>query len=749
MSAHAGPMRQFRGRWFGYFAAVVLVVFGLALARPLPGGLLDAPSATVVIDRNGTRLATRHAEHGEGERWNTDVVNATIAAEDKRFWHHPGVDPLATARAAVHDARAGSFVEGGSTLTQQLARNLVPRPPGLGGKLSEAWLAMRIEAHTTKRAVLSAYLQHVYYGNGAVGVYAAAEEYFGRSPADLSLAQAALLAALPQRPSALDPRRFPLRARAARDRVLHRMTRNGFTDGARAALAAAEPVVLTNEVPAVHAPHFVRRVEREGPVLRTTLNLALQEKTEAAVADTLAALAAHDIDHAAVIIVDNATRDVLAYVGSAAWDARDGQVDGVTADRSPGSALKPFLYGLALERGHTLADVLADIPGSWGTTHGNWHPENYGEQVSGPVTLRYALASSLNVPAVRLAEEVGVADVHRRLRDLGLTTFDRRPDHYGLGLVLGDGEARLDELTAAYATLSSGGRWRPLRLLRDDPRPAPRQIMTPAAAFLLADALDDPDARAAAFGHDSVLEPAYPMAAKTGTSTGWRDNWAFGVTPEVTVGVWVGNFDGRPMIEVSGVAGAGPILRRVMDAAMADRPHTPFTPPPGLVRRQICALSGKISGEWCDGVRSEWFPRAAAAQGCDWHGPDGTRLPASYTALSGGQHTGLVGQADAQGAAQKTPLTIQYPADGATFRIDEDRPAADQAVHLRVAAAPTDIIRWKVDDQVVAELRANEPARWVPTPGTHTLTASHGLAESQPVRIWVGPAAVARAEPTR
>lgn len=705
------------------------------LVRPLPAPLLEPVSGTEVLDRHGALLVYRPApERAPGQPlaladFGADLVAATLAAEDHRFYRHPGIDPIGVGRAAWRNLLAGHVVEGGSTLTQQLARNLVPRGPGLSGKLDEALLAVRLEAWLSKDRLLAEYLSRVYYGNAAIGADAAARLYFDRAPYSLSLAQAATLAAIPRRPADLDPVRFPLRARDARDRILRRMLATGLAEPTRVEEALAEPLVLVPPPVVGEAPHFVRRVWAPAARLRTTLDLELQHAAEGAVRDVLAAIRPHRAGHASVLVVHNPTREVLAYVGSGDWRAADGQVDGVMAPRSSGSTLKPFLYGLALEEGATLADVVEDAPGAWSTTHGTWHPENYDQGSAGPVTLRSALARSLNVPAVRLAERVGVADLHRRLVSLGLTTLTERPDHYGLSLALGGGEVRLDELAAAYAALASGGRWRPLRFRLDEPRATPRQVMTPAAAFLVADALDDADARAPAFGRDSVLEPAFPMAAKTGTSTGWRDNWAVGVTPAVTVAVWVGNFDGSPMTDISGVTGAGPILERVMTAAMVGRASDAPTPPPSLARRAVCPLSGGLRGPQCPDTRDEWLPAGRDRSLCEWHGPDGTEIPAEHAAWAA--RNGVPVQRGA-GAAR-----IVSPSDGAVYWVETGRPAEDQAVPLLADAPAGRTARWEVDGSTIATVTTPSGARWVPTAGDHTVRVVVDGTSAPPVHVRV------------
>ena len=688
-------------------ALLLLAAGALAFAgwpmEPLP----EVPASPRVLDRNGQIIAELP---GPGRRMTEALERlpealelALLAAEDHRFRSHPGVDPIAVGRAAVANLQAGEIVQGGSTITQQLVRTAWPRPPGWRGKSWEAAAALRLELRLSKDEILEAYASRVYFGHLAWGIDAAAQAYFDKDPAHLSLAEAALLAALPRRPSALDPWEAPEAATEARDEVLDRLEALAWVGPEEAELARAEPLNLVREPPYGHAPHFVRQLELEPGDNPTTLDLDLQEEVESIVASTLRALEGRGVDHAAVLVVDRETAEVLAWVGSADWEAEDGQVDGVTAPRSPGSALKPFVYWLGLEREHiTLSTLVDDLPGSWPTTHGTWSPTNYDEAFYGPVRARVALGCSRNLPAVRVLEQVGVAELHRRLGDLGLSTLTERPDHYGLALSLGDAEVRLDELVGAYLALGSGGRVRPLRSV-PGPVEEPRRVGDPAAAALILDALDDPDARASAFGVDSVLEPDFPLAAKTGTSVGWRDNWAMGITPEVVIGVWVGNFDGRPMSDVSGITGAGPILRQVAEIAHTGRVDR--FPEAELVEGPICPLTGLRRGPDCpNGMLERYLPGTAPEERCDH---------------------------DAGPAA-----ALISPEDGTTWWVEPDRPREQQAIALRATAPRSAEVRWSVDGQPVAE---GPVARWVPVAGPHEVVLEVDGRTVGRSRIHVGP----------
>jgi penicillin-binding protein 1C len=770
--------------------AALAVAGGVGLAWPLE--LPPAVEPVRVLDRNGLLVAERPVPERAPGAWVSSVPElvalATLAAEDHRFRLHPGVDAIAVLRAARANLGAGHPVQGGSTITQQLARNLWPRPPGLRGKLWEAWTALRLELWLTKDEILVEYLNRIYYGSLAYGIDAAARTYLDKSVVALSVSEAALLAALPRRPSHLDPWSDPEGARAARDRVLDRMQQLGWLEADRADEARAQSLGLRDELPWYHAPHFVRRLPRPvgGGDLHTTLDLGLQQQVQRITLRTINGLEDWGVSQAAVLVVDTRTGEVLAYLGSADWSAPAGQVDGVTALRSPGSALKPFAYWLGLERGPsrggiTQATVLPDLPGSWSTSHGTWAPGNYDGRFHGPVTARDALAQSLNLPAVRLTEQLGVADLQRRLQDLGITSLEQRSAHYGLGLVLGDCEVRLEELVGAYATLGRLGARAPLRFLAQASTTSPAlQVGDDTAAWLVLQALDDADARAPAFGHDSVLEPGFFMASKTGTSVGWRDNWAVGVTPEVTIGVWVGNFDGRPMREVSGISGAGPILLEVAIAAhRGERP--PPDQPPGLEQARICPLSGLRVGSDCPGGRQEYFVEGTVPErACDWHREVPTdghgalahgcpeavqRLvvawPTAFTdwaaetdqprwpeedlscspapeslTRSGSQHGW--GGVDPS-AALGPEVGITAPADGGVFYLDPRDPAEQQALPLR-AAVPvgTRSVRWLVDGQGLVEVPAPFAARWVPSQGQHIIELEIEGVRVSRVEVWIG-----------
>jgi penicillin-binding protein 1C len=708
--------------------ALALGYLACALLTPLPSAWFAEIPERVVLDRHGAVLARRDVPGPGGSSWVSlqqiapSVVQALVAAEDQRFYRHWGVDPRAVGRAAWASWRAGRVVQGGSTLTQQTARLLAGRPRGLPGKGLEAWRALRLDLHLDKEQILEWYLNRAYFGRGAYGIAAAAQRVFDESPRSLSLAEAALLVGLLPAPERLHPEIDPQAARRVRDQVLQRMVLTGALQPEAAELARAEPVELRPRLREEIAPHLVARVldeHRQQPTLRTTLDRTLQQQVEREVTAQLDQLEGLEVDHAAVLVVDVPTGEILAYVGSGGWQRRDGQFDGVRGRRSPGSALKPFVYALAIEAGWRPSDVLLDIPRRYATRHGSWAPENYDRSFRGPLSLREALATSANLPAVQMLEEVGPSTLHTRLRAIGFE-LPEPTSHYGLGLALGDAEVTLEALTAGYAALAREGRYRPLRAV---PGEGGEEVPLVAAgvAAVVADILADPVARRATFGRYGPLERPYRAAVKTGTSTGYRDNWTVGFTDRYAVGVWVGNFDGRPMGDVSGVTGAGPLWARVMDLVTEERSDLDR---PGWERRPACALSGGSPGEACPHQVEDWVaPGADPRPPCRWHRP-GCPVIWPPDLVGWARDEGLL-DPSAQQCAGEGELHIVYPAPGTVVYVDPRAPAELQKVALRAAAPVGAQVEWRVDGVVVGRSGPGEPALWQPpTTGLHEVVAS-------------------------
>ena len=737
----SGSKPSRRRRWLLWLVAaplVAVVVAGLALwvavvAVDFPAEWLSSHrvESRRVVDRHGILLreALSDAE-GRGVWVPLDAVSpwvpaAFVAIEDHRFFEHGGVDLRGIGRAMRDNVAAGRVVAGGSTLTQQVVKLIRQVPPAmalregaqperarrtqakrtLAGKVSEAIWALRMERAVDKQAILEQYINRAPFGHGTGGIEAAARLYLDKSARALSLGEAALLCGIPRAPSRNNPWVDAERAELRRVAVLDRMRATGVISAAQHAAAVAERVRVAPRRSRFEAPHFVDHVLRTLPdgiagEVQTTLDGLLQREVERLVSETVRALAEARVGQAAVVVLDNASGHVLAWVGSVDYgDANEGQVDMVLGRRQPGSTLKPFVYGLALERGFDAADRLPDLPLWFPTGLGDYRPRNYDRRFHGWVSLRAALANSYNVPAVWMAQKVGPADLLRRLRAVGFASLDRTADFYGLGLALGNGEVRLIELANAYRTLANDGIWSPVQWRRgmggDESARGSERVMPATVARLLTDILADPVARIPAFGRDNALELPFAAAAKTGTSTDFTDNWTAGYTPAVTVAVWVGNFDGRPMESVSGITGAGRLWHRVMRAATPQGRAREFSTE-GLVRVRLCAASGEVwSAECAHGV-DELFERErapgleAAGGGVGWRGA--------------------------------------FPRAGDVFQLDADTPGRFARLRLRVEGGDGARLWWALGDDapVATEPGVTEAAGlwWAARPGRHR------------VRVW-------------
>ena len=545
------------------------------------------------------------------------ATQALIATEDRNFYTHIGVDPKGLFRAIRDNAMAGEVVSGASTITMQLARmHIGYSSRSLLRKLHELTLAIRLEVHHSKDEILTAWLNSAYFGNQAYGIEAAAQLYFGKPAVDLTDAEAAYLVGLPQNPAGHDPYRFPNSAHVRFKRVLSSMVEAGTLSNSQVQTYLNIPLHITPRESVFRAPHFVEQIRNHygdslytSPSIQTSLDAELQAEIEALTRGHLDRLDSEYVTNAAAIVIDNATGEILAYMGSADyWNANiGGQNDGVLMLRQPGSALKPFTYALALESGaYTPATVLPDIEVQIPEAGGAFAPKNYDKTYHGPVPFREALANSYNVPAVRLIRDLGVPQLLTRLQQAGYSSLNKTPDHYGVGLTLGNGEVQLLEMARAYAAFARQGY--PLELsFFSSVAPqsqAGTPIFSPEIAYLITDILSDPEAREAAFGRYGPLELPFPTAVKTGTTKDYRDNWAVGYTPQYTVAVWVGNFDGTPMQKVSGVSGAGPLFKSIV---LHLGESGAFAEPDMLETMVICPLSGHQPSSSCPLRKKERF----------------------------------------------------------------------------------------------------------------------------------------------
>jgi penicillin-binding protein 1C len=785
-------------RWF------VLVFLGFGVLLPgawlalhlvsLPRALFEAAAGELeFLDRTGQPLRIVRLDDGpfrhavQYSEIPPLLIHATLAAEDQRFWQHPGVDWRATLRAAGQLVLHRRVISGGSTITQQLIKLAQPRRRTLRTKLVEAMQAIRLEEIWTKQQILAAYLNHVDYGNFNRGCATAAQFYFAKPLRDLSTAECALLAALPQAPSRLNPLTHLDRAVKRQQWILTRMRQSDFLTDEQFLRAKVEPVHLTSARRVFEAPHFLDLLlaqwtsynlsnlntstrSRNSLAIRTTLFLPLTQYAETTLRCQLSRLRLDHVANGSIVVMDNQTGDVLTLVGSENYfDPGAGQVNGAWAPRSPGSALKPFTYLLALEHGATPATIVADVPTEFSTATGLFSPVNYNHCCYGPMRYRLALANSLNISAVKVLASLGGPEpLQRLLQNCGLSTLTRPPEAYGLGLTIGNAEVRLLELANAYAALARLGQFKPYRLLLDSPRQvldcssllalsktasgsphfstreAPRpgvtvrvQTAQPAAAYLIADILSDNEARNLAFGSESPLRFDFPVACKTGTSSDFRDNWAFGYTPEFTVGVWVGNFDGSPMRHVSGVTGAAPVLHEIMQHLHQLYGTSWYSVPTNVVECWVHPITGKRLGVLITGALKEKFTASNLPA---------LETPSDYLKISdsgsivllGSEYRDWLASSDnclgdrAALAPIKESLRVLSPLPGTIIYLDADLPRLGRCLPLR-AAGPENP-QWHSDSLQIARQAGRELA--LLTEGRHQITVCDPASGAQ-AQTWI------------
>ncbi len=628
-----------------------------------PGPLPRVYQTTYLYDRNGTLIAEIYPE---GQRtWvslgrvSQHLIDATVATEDATFFENAGVEPRRLVGAIIQNAQAESVVSGGSTITMQLARNLFlgveeRYNQSINRKLTEINLSQELTTLYSKDEILEMYLNLLNYGSVSYGPEAAARTYFAKSAADLTLAEATMLAGIPQQPATLNPYTNLDAVKVRQRTVLDLMVRHGFLSEAEADQAYTVPLLLRNVtagLPINRAPHFTQYVlntlsdrlgedyvKRGGLRIVTTLDLEMQALAERTVAEKVAQIGPpNNISNAALVALKPGTAEVLAMVGSADFfnNAIAGQVNVAVRQRQPGSTVKPLLYAAALDANLiSPATVLWDTPMRYTQLNGRqYRPRNYDRKFHGPVTVRTALANSYNVPAVKLLDAFGVDNMLAAMRSMGLTSLSDDPGVYGLSLTLGGGEITLVDLVTGFHTLANGGRYLPPQPVlttvdtaghADTPAASAQGIATvsPAAAFVITDILSDNQARAPMFGTNSLLKLSRPAAAKTGTTSDWRDNWTVGYTRYLVTGVWAGNSDGRPTRGSTGARGAAPIWHAFMEAVLADpamlavldAPSAPnawqFTPPNGVAVRADCP-PGVVCRADGDYFTNDWLTTAA------------------------------------------------------------------------------------------------------------------------------------------
>jgi 1A family penicillin-binding protein len=638
-----------------FFSAIITTYFSFIIFKGLPSPKRLAKEeqslSTKIYDRNGNLLYKIYREKNRTpvplSELPVYLVQATLSIEDKDFYHHPGLSVTGIIRATYQNLALGKKI-GGSTITQQLIKNTLLTPEKTWRrKIKEAVLALMVEKLYTKDEILEMYLNEVPYGGATYGVEEASLKYFGKHARELSLAEATLLAGLPASPTRFSP--FGNNPQLAKERqavVLRRMVEDGYITEEQRQETLKQSVILAPQRTEIHAPHFVMYVKdllvqqygenmvvEGGLEVTTSLDLNVQETVQKIVADEIKKLGNLHITNGAALVTNPKTGEILAMVGSKDYFAKDidGNVNVTTSQRQPGSSIKPVAYSLALENGFTPATLIDDSPITYRIPGQEpYTPKNYDNSYRGQVSLRSALGSSLNIPAVKILAAFGVNKMVERGREMGITTWDD-PSRFGLSLTLGSGEVKMTDMAVVYGVLANNGvrvELNPiLEVKTSDDKVLERYshgretpAINPGVAFLLTNILSDNSARTPTFGTNSLLYiPNRTVAVKTGTTQNLKDNWTIGYTPTLLTAVWVGNNDSSPMSYVaSGVTGASPIWRKTMDALLRDKPPEEFSKPEEIEEVTICQTTGTLTCDGCPSVKKEYFLRGTAPkQACD------------------------------------------------------------------------------------------------------------------------------------
>jgi len=638
--------------------------------------------STRVYDRSGSLIQIVSLEDGLRREWVAledvppDAVRIFTEAEDRRFYSHHGVDVGAVLRAAMQNVRERRTVSGASTITMQLAR--IIRPAGnrtVGAKIRESFDAMRLESRCTKNRILELYLNSVPFGFNCEGVASAARTFFGTTLDRLTKEQLYCLAVIPRRPALYNPlvnpeqcgtAAYELYRAAEKNEGAEGLTKRDFINAAERARGYSYPYNM---------PHYVRWLSgrRESgiytrPEIHISASLEIQRRARDLLSSSVAHYAGNRVSNGAVVVCDTQTGAIIAWVGSTDFfdEKHNGQIDGVTTPEQPGSSMKPFLYALALEHGFTPSSVLPDIPSEFGFDK-LYAPQNFNNRYSGPVRLRIALASSLNIPAVYVLNTLGMNTYADKLKELAFTSLDH--SDAGLGLALGNAEVTIFELVQAFSVFPRDGMFVPLnegtagsvQTRSGGGLSGSRRVYERDTARLICDILSDADARATGFGYAKTFITPFPSMFKTGTANQFQNITALGATPLYTVGVWMGNFSGDTVIGKTGSSIPAKIVRELLLTLQGSK-SVEFKRPEQYKRERICQLSGMKAGPYCPDTVEEYVPAGRGEdRTCTWHTSSGVEYPAEYAQwFRLKERNGML-------LEDTVPLVIQSPRNGSVF----------------------------------------------------------------------------------
>ncbi|MBD3217745.1 MAG: penicillin-binding protein 1C, partial [candidate division Zixibacteria bacterium] len=727
-------------------------------------------------DRNG-ELLNCYASDDHFWRLPTEIdsispllIKTVLNTEDKWYRYHPGVNPVSLLKAAVDNVQAGKIVRGGSTITMQIARMMEPKPRNIGGKLIEIFRALQLEMHYSKDELLEIYFNLIPYGGNIEGVGAAAYFYFGKSPSELTVSESAILAGIPSSPNNYRPDRNPEKCRKRRNRILRQLNINGIIDEDKYHDALEEEIPKQRGERPDYAPHFsqsmMTRIDSEigDGKIRSTLDLKIQALCERLAVSYANVLAEKDIHNLSIVVIDNKSGRLLAMVGSPDFNDRkhQGQINGAFAPRSPGSALKPFVYALGFENGMiTPSSNLDDIP----VSYAGYSPENYDEKYNGVVTVSEALIRSLNVPAVNLTSALGIKKFYRFLQDGGISTLAKKYNEYGLPLVLGACEVSLIDLANLYAALGRNGIYRPLIMLDWKVTTKAADLLSPEASYLVCRILSN------------LQRPNLPssweftrdlptIAWKTGTSYGRRDAWAIGYNPLFTVGVWAGNFSGEGSPWLVGAESAAPLMFSVFNEIMQGHEHIWFEMPEGIGRRKVCAVSGMPPNSHCPNTVNSFYIKGLTNIGkCTIHKsiivdrnsgyelcraclhlgkPDTLIVEDWPVRLSGwlSNHSGVTHlpkhHPGCTGIFADGPPQIISPEDGTHFEISKSIPSEYQKIMFEASSGLRNRkLYWFLDDRLFGSCGVDAKMFYEPSRGSHTLMCVDDLGRSTKINFTV------------
>jgi penicillin-binding protein 1C len=717
-------------------------------------------SGLVVLDRNDRVLRMFPGARERFCWWRSidtvpeHVKHAFIASEDRRFYYHPGFDPSAIVRALITNISHGRTISGASTITQQVVRLIHPRPRTYTAKLIELLEGIKMELQLSKEEILELYLNLSPLGGNMRGVGLAARTYFSKDVSQITVPEAALLAGLPQSPSRYDPRHPKGRRNALREKnkVLRRMASCGWVDRDRLSRLLVSDIQFHFRALPLEAPHFVDFVVSEElperPIVETTLDLRVQRMVTSVLESHRARLAKLGIEQAGALIVSVPDGDILAMVGSLGYSStHEGYNNATLARRGAGSTLKPFLYGLALADGYHASSEIPDTFRVYQTPHGDYLPLNADRRSYGPVTIRTALGNSLNISAVKTLRALGIDEFFELLKQLGLVDENSLPaEQYGLGMAIGNVEVSLFQLVGAYTALAREGRYAPLEWLKGQDRRS-SQVFSPAVAYVISHILADPSARLLTFGNPSCFDFGFPVSFKTGTSSNYRDCWIVGYTPKHVVGIWAGNFDGRPTGDVTGSKAGGPILQELMTELCRAGPSGAFARPKNVSNARVSWMTGKPVDGDCPYAYPELFiGDPPTAEACVPAESEEHRfvLGAPYAkwvtrrALEYGEGRFRLADRDEIPRSQSHSITADISVSrargpvGESVSIVSPQPmdrfilSPHQANRIRFRAMPASVVThvtWLVDGVEVAQTPPPYEYFWQPTRGQHTVLA--------------------------